>query len=100
MDTIQNGDEAPELLELVERQPMIARILAHHHVRDRAFATHRAVLPVEPDGIEGAKVKLVPGARLKVLVPGIIFGRQPSLIGKSLSNLVDPRLMLRSPRTL
>ncbi|WP_210168459.1 hypothetical protein, partial [Rhizobium sp. Leaf384] len=82
------------------RQAVVPRILAHHHVRDRAFATHRAVLPVKPDGIKGAKVELVPGARLKVLVLGVLVSRQPILVGIGFGDLIDPRLVLRSPRTL
>lgn len=75
MHPIQNADEAPEMLELVERESMVPSVLAHHHVRDRTLAPHGAILPIKPDGIERTEVEFVPGARLKVLVPALIFSR-------------------------
>ncbi|MBX4884044.1 hypothetical protein HJA90_10660 [Rhizobium bangladeshense] len=80
--------EPKKSAEVVSGDAEISGIGADRHIADRRLAAESAVEAIVPQGVEGTKVELVPGARLEISV--LIRRLEPFLIGIFFGQLVEP----------
>lgn len=83
---IERSEENPEETHVTAADAMVRGIAADRDVGDRRLPAERAILPVEPERIEGAEVEIMPGLGRNLFRQGIGF----DLVGIFLGQLRQP----------
>ncbi|MBX5268545.1 hypothetical protein HJB99_07620 [Rhizobium sp. NLR17b] len=80
--------EPKKSAEVVSGDAEISGIGADRHIADRRLAAESAIEAIVPQGVEGAKIELMPGTRLEI--PFLARRLKPFLIGVFFGQLVEP----------